>query len=303
MTNSVYIETAPDSIQIFLSTGDGAKKSTIRYCLKHCVTPYTDGGTYQNQDVWRLYELYVCRQNESGGFEPALPYPIVNGGEWECALQIEGTPDFHGGYHGYEHYTDITARADGHKLDLGTASRYEAMQFSFEQNSEIYRQGTKNELMATHRKQYCFTGDTLHLHQELVWQQDVTVKHAYMAMLPIRRTADNTDSGAPITDKIQTNLSTAVYDIAKIGHQTPLSSAEQQVSGVTEATVWSDTSHLKATMRLSGRLLPDNSFFVQNTPTYNKLYFSYTGHKNGHCTHLGETWALDSYYTVNMTQK
>lgn len=300
MNNKIFVQLEPKKIQLYIPIKSTEGTKYVQYCLRHFQKGYIDGGTYQNQNLWRLYELHVYEKEKSDGFRQVFPYAIVNGGEWECALQIAQTPDFHGGFHGYEHYTDVKAYADDKPIDCQEYKQIWVDKFEFCQNSEIYRQGTENEVLAIHIKRYCFMDGSLYLHQEILWQQSVKVLHAYMAMLPIRRTSDDTEDGQIITDSVKINSSDEIYDVAKIGHQTSISFAEKQMQNVTHAEIWSDVSKIKAEMYVSGNLLADNSFFVQNTREYNKFYFSYTGHKSGHLTYVGEKWKLDSQYKVYM---
>ena len=108
----MYLQTENDSINIYLHSPKGGADNFMKYTLRHFTVPFSDGGTYQNQNVWRLFELYSYKKTDDV-FKKELNYPIVNGGEWECAIRIKDTPDFHGGYHGYENTLSACFVADG----------------------------------------------------------------------------------------------------------------------------------------------------------------------------------------------
>ena len=87
--NSYAYENVGQELRIYLPGGDG----WFQYTLRHIAKPFTDGGTYQNQDLWRLHNLYLCRKT-SDGFERIYDFPLTTAGEWECAVKIEGTPHY-----------------------------------------------------------------------------------------------------------------------------------------------------------------------------------------------------------------
>ena len=297
----IFIETDTDRVNLYLSSPKGQKGSYAKYCLRHFTDDFRDGGTYQNQDIWRFYELYVGKIQENT-FQADFPYAILNGGEWECALRIGGTPDFHGGLHGYEHQKMVVAMADGQELTLGTQGSRWAEQVEFCQQSEIYRQGTRDEIIALHSKHYQFKDGKVMLHQELLWQQAVTVLYSYMAMLPIKRTSDNTPEGEVISDRVTIDGGKTVYDVGKEGHQTGISSVADHVRNVQHAKIWGEQSGICAELTINCDFKPCNNFFVQNTKEYNKFYFSFAGDGAGYQTTCGEKWILDTEYEIYRRQ-
>ena len=236
-------EEKEDEIGIYLPAGDGV----FRYSLKHIVKPFADGGTHQNQDLWRLHKTHLFTRM-GDDFLPVYDFPITNGGEWECAVRIVGTPDFHGGFHGYE------------KL-LSTSFRPEEECLFFSQESRIVLQGTENEPVAFHRKEYEFRDGAVFLKQYLEWERSVEIDRAFLTMLPIRRM----EGDFSITDTALWNGEE--YDIAKEGHKTPISSGCKEKG--TSLTVLGKKSGIRATVTSS----LEKSLFVQNTAAYNKIYF------------------------------
>ena len=300
--NNIILKKSGDAIEIYVFNSKSGNDNCVKYCLRNIKKPYTDGGTYQNQDLWRFHELYVCKMGADGYPEQRLSYPVVNGGEWECALQIDGTPDFHGGYHGYEYWKNVTMSADGAEIELKDNEWKTVKEFTFCQESEIYRQGTQDELMALHKKYYVFKDGAVSLHQEIIWKQSVKILYSYLAMLPVRRTSDDTPTGDVISDSIKVNDLPTVYDIKEVGHNTPVSNNYGEVIDVRSAEIWGKESGIVARLDIKCEYKPGNTFFVQNNPTYNKLYFSYAGGENGYITAKEEKWEIDTRYEIYCTQ-
>lgn len=299
MQNKMLIETDTDRVNLYVSHPKGRTGQYMQYCLRHFSDPYKDGGTYQNQDVWRLYEMYAYHTDSFGRLVQTKPYCILNGGEWECALRIDKTPDFHGGLHGYERQQSVFASVNAKDIILGKVSTPKVAEcFEFVQYSDIYRQGTRDEVIAKHVKHYMLKDGKLMLHQELEWKQEVTVLYAYMAMLPIKRTSDNTPEGEPISDYVMLNESDTVYDVRKIGHNTGISSVADHVRNVRYAKIWGASSGITAELHIHCPFLKSNNFFVQNTEAYNKFYFSYAGDGVGYTVHPGEKWEIDTQYEI-----
>ncbi|MBR1970399.1 MAG: hypothetical protein IKA17_08605 [Clostridia bacterium] len=295
----MFVKTTKDNVLVYVSSPKADDGCYVEYCLRHLVKPYTDGGTYQNQDLWRLYELYTYKEEENAIIKDK-PYCIINWGEWECALEIKDTPDFHGGFHGYEHLTKIVTKLDGKDFDFEKETDLtEAKKFEFIHYSNIYRQGTKDELVAEHVKHYTFENGYLSLKQELVWHQKVTILFAYLAMLPIRRTSDDTPAGEQLTDRVKIDKFDEIFDITKEGHNTKVSMQhEKELQNVSYAKIWGEKSGFTAEMTINCDYLPTNTFAVQNADCYNKLYFSYAGGGVGHTVKIGEKWQLETKYEI-----
>ncbi len=253
-----------NSIEIFMPAGDGC----FKFELRRIAIPYTDGGIRQNQDLWRLYELYLY---DKEGENRIYDFPICNKGEWECAVRIKDKPDFHGGYHGYEHLTDFEFLPRADKIE-------------FTQSSKIILQGTKNEVIADHKKHYLFEEGTLTLTQHLKWHKTLPVERSFITMLPIRRK----DGDFQITDTVL--MDGREYDVSMEGHGFP------HDNDVKTATVYGKESGIRVSVTVDF----DNLFFVQNTPAYNKFYF-----KNAYDRDIiaGEEWDTASVYLFDWRKK
>ncbi len=294
MAMKLLVEIGKDQIDLYLSHPKGRGNTYVKYRLAHLVKPFTDGGTRQNQDLWRLYEAYVYEKT-ADGMEQTLPYPIVSRGEWEAAIQVKDTPDFHGGYHGYELLTRVEATVDGTLISLDAPQFIWGTECTFLQESDLICQGTRDEVLARHIKRYRFAEGQLRLEQEVHWEKAVPVTKAFMAMLPIRRTADSTDAGIQITDWVTVNGESPAYDVSKIGHQTPISAGTGSEKDFHYAEIWGESSKLFARMSVEGDFPASRSFMVQNTPAYNKLYFAYA---RDHQTAVGEKWKITTKYEI-----
>ena len=258
------INKTDNSIEIFMPAGDGS----FKFELRRIAIPYKDGGIRQNQDLWRLFELYLY---DKEGQNKIYDFPICNSGEWELAVKIADTPDFHGGYHGYEHLTDF-----------GYLS-YED-KFEFWQDSKIYLQGTRDEHIADHKKHYLFENGKLTLTQYVKWYKDLPVDRSFITMLPVRRL----EGDFLITDTAL--YGDKEYDVSREGHDA------QHVKNITTARIFGKSSGIEMSVTVDF----DNEFFVQNTPAYNKFYF-----KNAYnrMINAGEEWNTKSVYEFDWRKK
>jgi len=252
-----------NELHIFLPGGEG----WFRYTLRHIVKPFTDGGTHQNQDLWRLHKLYLCQKTGSG-FDRIYDFPITNNGEWECAFKITDTPDFHGGFHGYEHQTAFTVTPHAKRLEIL-------------QDSEIYLQGTRKDLVALHRKHYRFENGELVLTQRVDWKRSVHINRAFLPMLPIRRSEGDFLICDTAYDQGQE------LDISREGHKTSLSCGCNEVRQM--LTVSGKQSGITASLTVER----PRKCFIQNTAAYNKLYFYYAQDSQ---VPEGDVWDSTAYY-------
>lgn len=295
--DKIFVEVKKDGIFLYIKNKKGKENSYIKYCLLHLRKPF-DGGVYQNFDLWRFYEAFTY-ERVGDEFVKTLPYPIVSAGEWECALCLCGTRDFHGGIHGYEHQKEYFAEADGEAVDLDTPKTFWADTFRFYQKSLIVKQGTLDEPVANHIKDYLFSEGGVTLSQEVLWLQDMDVAYAYLAMFPIRRTHDDTETGEVISDRAVTNLSDEVYDVGKLWHETDISPIKNAKSGVTWAKIWGSESGVTAEFSVLANDVPDsNIFFIQNNESYNKLYYSCAGNGTPYHASTGDKWHFKDRFEI-----
>ncbi len=301
MENKIFLQINTDCIDIYLSSEKGLKNSFLKYRLFHAVEPYKDGGVMQNRDLWRLYELYAFNYKD-GKMEQRFPFPLVSAGEWECAIKITNTPDFHGGFHGYERLTEVTLSADGKVIDITVPSSLWVNSVDFIQKSTIYKQGTLDDAVASHVKKYSFKKGALTLSQEIVFNSQYDISYAYLTMLPIRRTHNKRPDGIQISDRFSVNGEAAVYNITEIGHTTPYSPSPSPAPIVRSVKIWGEALGVTAEVSLSGNMTDSATFMVQNNETYNKLYFSHAGAGKSYLTKKDEKWETETVYEIYMTK-
>ena len=266
--SKLYLQTDGDHIYLYMNHEKGKENSYLRYDLHHCVVPY-EGGIYQNMNQWRLYELYAYELRD-GELVQTLPYMLINGGEWECAIQIKDTRDFHGGIHGYEHYKKVSAKINGEDFSFpGTPFEGWVDTFEFEQESIIIQQETENTPAAKHLKQYLFKDGKISLHQEVEWLYDCMLVNQFLTMYPIRRTSDDTPNGEQISDRLIFGGDPVAYDIGPEGHTNG-----KARTGITHAKIWGEELGLYSEVTVDYDQQPTDIFFVRNDATYNKMYFS-----------------------------
>ena len=297
MQEKILLKVRKDVLNIYVTSDKAVKDSYANYRLLHIVKPYNDGGIMQNQNLWRLYELFGV-EIKDGNVRNNPPYCIMNAGEWECAIAIAGTPDFHGGFHGYEHLTSVTLKADGKELDINEDADLWVDSVEFSQTSQMYKQGTKNEVVADHIKHYLFKDGGLTISQGVLWAQSLDVRFAYLSMLPFRRTHNNAPDGEQISDHLQVAGDPNVYDITNVGHDTPYSPPARPLGDVRKLKVWGEKSGFAAEVTIDGNFTDSATVMVQNNLNYNKVYFSFAGGGKPYITEKGESWKIRTVYEI-----
>lgn len=292
----IYLNIKNENIEIYLHHQNSVKENYMRYCLQHCKKPYicSDFEGYQNQDLWRLYSLYDYRLQDGDVPEAYTDYELVNAGEWECAIKIKNTDDFHGGLHGTERYKAIQCAVDSNPLNVFEDYSSWADKLEFYQQSEIYLQGTYDTVIAIHHKWYDFSKYGVTIRQSLEWKGAYTIEKAYLAMLPVKR---ESETGLSISDHAKIGESDKIYDVSKEGHEL---NGNNVIKNIKSAHIWGEKSGLYAHVEFLSELMATNSFYIQNNAMYNKIYFSYCG--DGYTTYAGETWETCSHYDIYRTK-
>lgn len=290
----IYVNIDNENVEIYLHHKNAVESNYMRYCLEHCKKPFvgSDFKSYQNQDLWRLMCLFDYYSKN--GEPPAChtEYELLNGGEWECAMRIKDTHDFHGGLHGSERYKKVSCMIDGVTADIFTNQSVWADNVEFYQKSDIFLQGTCNDVIAVHHKWYEFSENGVSVRQKIEWKGSFVIEKAFMAMLPIKR---ESESGISISDCARIDGSEKVFDVSKPGHEL---NGGETMSDVRYAEVWGEKSGIYAKVSFLSELSKTNTFFIQNNQMYNKVYFSYAGDGGKHTTYDGEIWETHSHYDV-----
>lgn len=268
----IKIKSMPGKIIFYLPVSGGYTEYAFEYSNRDF-----SGGTYENDDLWRLCEAFTCDDS----FMRTRTYSVLTRGEIECAIKIKDAQDFIGGVHGYEHLNLVHILVDGVQRNLDEVWELEADNIEFVQKSNLIKQATSNEVVAEHLKHYKINSLGITIDQKVIWNVAVEIDSAYLGMLPIRRTHNSTDTGTQVTNRFMATDDYLINDVSQTGH----SFANRRQAD--EATVWGTQS------KVSGKMMVNNEndykeMFCQNTQDYNKLYFAYV--PNGHITDDGETW-------------
>ena len=272
---AVYYGTSTNDNGLFLYFKTGYGK--LRYDFEH----------YYNVssvcDTWRVNSLYSVDD------ELNVRFQATTGGEWECAVRLDGRPDFSGGKaHGDEVTTSIFFIFDG--VPYTVADLADAKQIYFDdlkilEISALYDPNDDVTEIAEHSKEYQFEKDgTLILNQHLDWVINDTLSNCYLAMLTPSKT---------YTDKIY-------YDTDFL----PKSSISEYGShpGIKKATQYSNDKGFLCSMEITKYptgLPGGDSFNLRDNGggDYNKMYFDVCS--SGSIT-AGTRWTSQTIYRFNV---
>lgn len=267
-SNSVDPEIYLSETKAVITMGD-----TV-YTIEHEVTPYTDGGLYQNKDTWRIVD---CSINGLKAYQS---------GAWETAIQVEGLPDFMGTFHGYEGTDSVGFYADNKKITSGNFSANEVFVVV---RGKIFRHGTSDDVVATFTRLYTFKDGELKLNQKFNWLAEFELINAYLAMQPIKRTVNDNGTGSNITTTVLTDLDYKEYDISSVNSNLPI---KNYVNGVKFAQIWGNNVGASILVETEDG---DVDIYLWQAPQYNKIYFTYK--RNSHIA-IGDKWNFTTTYNV-----
>ncbi|KAB2335092.1 hypothetical protein [Bacillus mesophilum] len=288
---SVYVNYSETGKQfdVFLKSGEDNKFFKTEF--KYYNSPvFTDGGTYQNFDLWRLVKGYFGTFN---GTTFTQIDEFLNGGAWETAIKVDGYPDFSGTYHGYELMDSITYFVNGIETTFSVDKLFDCVEFEIIYKSRLIKQGTTSEAIANVARHYRFNKDGVTLRQQFKWLQTLTIASGNVAMLSAKRFAvQGNNTSKQITDRIITDFDYNTYDVSQDGHNTPISG--KLVNNVHYAKLWGKISGYYADVKVE---YDDDAiskkFNVSNSVSYNKLYFSYG---DGKVVNANEIWGMKAHF-------
>lgn len=291
--DKLYLDTTNGKISVFIRN---KKNDTfIGYELVREQKGLDQNTNSSNYDIWRLSN---ASQYRVGRFSKLLhDFSLTNRGEWELAVQEKGSNDFVGGSaHGDEIMTSVDLKVDNEDVKIEDALKYQSVNnVEFVVSSDLYRDNTmteegKVEKIGTHTKKYSFTIEGLTLEQEVTFDESMNIDRSYLGMLPILRK----DNGRQITDTAISNGDESERDVSEAGFQ-------QELVNANEATIKSEENGVYAKVEILEKSLDTPSvFFVSNSESYNKLYFSYV--EDGYSVNKGDTWAQTTRYTIETTK-
>lgn len=270
----------------------GAENTYFEYGIGYESKPYTDGGTYQNAELWRIVGGKMVELNTQTG-SVIKSDQVVNAGAWECAIEIDGLPDFHGTYHGYEKMDSIDMYTNNVKADINGVFNVWVDTFKIIYRSKLIKQGTEADYIADVLRIYEWGPDGLKLTQRYNWLQSFArIKNAYLTMLPILRWTNYQDpSSKLITDTAYTDLDFIEYDVSGTNFQPGINA---QIDNINQAVIYGTQSKISADVTVNYKNNQiKNMFNVSNAEQYNKFYYSYC---TGQGVNIGDKWEVESIF-------
>lgn len=239
-------DSSTESINIFVPRSTRGK--TVRYSMGHCI----DNSI--NSNVWRLMYVYDCKYHQVIG-------TVMNRrGEFECAIKLQGRPDFSGGYvHGDEIDQQVTFLCDGVvKTAANTSGFYN--EFRVVRNSILYDPVDNTTPIAEHGVEYIYTVNGLEINQSVKWLVDASLAGCYLAMLPILKTFSTyryDDTNFKKVENTQSNYSVTIPNAKSVTEYIDGISTTMEIDEYPTGLTGGDCA-----------LVTDN-----NGESYNKVYF------------------------------
>lgn len=267
------------------------KDTYLEFCLFHEVR------SADRCDVWRLYRVFDCRRNSDGSFTRLNSLPLVNTGEWECAIREANSADgfVGGGAHGNEMLQAAFLLVDGVRRELDNVGQFTCRTLQFVEQTTLYRYGTTGEELARHQRTYLFSADELRLFQTVEWAQSVDLGNAYLSMLPIVRTRGEeqvTEEGCYFGEG----------RVVECSDPSEMEDASTRRKGVHRADVWGRESGVSGGLEVVHRSpdLSGSTLFLSNATEYNKLYYDFSGSRT---VKRGEIWKIETVFRLDLAQQ
>lgn len=263
-----------ERLNIYIPTISGY----IRYNFAHNVD------SSRNSNCWIIHPLYAVTDNLTER------YAVTTSGEFECALKIDGAPDFMGGSaHGSEVATFIHVLVDGTEIAPSSITTLtECDEIRIIERSNLYDPNDETTLVAIHEKEYVWTKDKLIINQSVVWLVAENLRTSYLGMFPIAKTT---------IDNLMPNDTFKTIALPDDGYI--------RRTGIDSITAWSDTLGLVVTFSIpkwdiTGTDLQNVGEFQvtdNNGGAYHKMYYEC-------CTHgsvaVNDIWKATTEYTMQV---
>lgn len=269
----------------------------VRYRFYRQIQAFDGVHAMSQSDFWRLAEVDAVDANSIA----VVTKSLAENAEWDCAIRVTGAADHSGGVHGDE-LQDTTNFApyfllDGCKYAQDAVFDKQVKELTFVQESKIFFENTQN-VLCTRQKIMKVTKAGIKNYQKIVFKAAANLFTAWLFLAPIRRKANNDNTGAQITDTfirfpnyVPENVAeagfTQVYTDTKDGDQFIISSA---VSGVSVKVKLSNFNGM-----------PKPVTHLSSANFYNKLYFSAIDSRvANYTTQVGETWEVTSEMSIDV---
>lgn len=274
---------------IYLPCTDSTRLLRIRFYRQLIAF---DGAASQSQsDIWRLGAASLVESETFG-----VVSSVVQDGEWDTAIRVDGAADHSGGVHGDELQTSSYFLIDGIYYDQDFLIDKEIKELVYVQKSNIYFEHTQN-ILCERLKVMTVTKSGIHNYQKFIFKAVATLQTAWITMLPIRRKLGTLNDGANVTDTLIRFPGYELENVAETGFTQVYTPTEADYSYL----LFSKFSGIKAKVKfLSMKGLPAPNTHVSSAIQYNKLYFSAIyGRGQKYETKVDEVWELETEYTFD----
>lgn len=235
-----------------------------------------------NVNAWSTYHAY--HTDDSFGSQTDLTIS----GEWDCAVKLNGRPDFSGGNtHGDEIMSSIQAFLNGKPINYASLTSLTTFkELRIVQQSALYDPNDGVTKIADHAKEWIFTeADGMVLNQALNWTINATLDNCFLAMYPPNKTECN--RGMMDCDFVIETLESTNYTITK--------------EKVRKAFMYKTGGGLSAEVSIpvypEGLTGGDRATFSDNNGlSYNKLYFKVC---SGGTISSGDLWKSQTVYKLD----
>ncbi|MBQ3075271.1 MAG: hypothetical protein IJC26_04300 [Clostridia bacterium] len=258
----------------------------IEYNFVHSVVPE------KNCDIWRM--SVVNALDDKGAFLHRL---TKGAAEWEMAIRLKDRPDFIGGFnHGDEIGTEPTFILDGEEIAPQDVAEWRAFsKLEIKMDSIGFDPASPSEAVLSHRKEYVYDAEGVHLFQEVLWKKDAVLDgrlRSYLAMMPPLK-HDPKDESRPITD----SFAFGKAPLQKITH------LPVEEKGVFSFTVTGTECAYRFTMSVGDYApLYPNSYLALLTDNgkhmnYHKMYIAFAGGAEEPVP-AGTKWQASTHYRI-----
>ncbi len=285
--NGVYVESHTDHFLFYIKGTKMDSNKWLRYRFE-----YWNGIGINNGQGW---VLGVVDAVEKVGNSWNVIYPVVKAGEWEMALRLDGRPDFIGcKQHGSEINFYEKFYIDGTQWTPNESSFW-CKEIKVIEKSTMYDPTDEVTVVGTHRKAYSINHERIQILQKIKWDSALTMGNndVYIAMLPIIRGNDAT-TAFQITSKAYNDDTYEEIDVSSASHSARTAKHEPD-----KWTLYSNVTGISASIEsISDNKLVGANSFVQNSASYNKVYFNACS--PAYITSVGEVWENEITYHLNI---
>ncbi|MDT6941952.1 hypothetical protein RI570_21470 [Brucella pseudogrignonensis] len=227
----------------------------------------------KQSDVWRLSGVYIAPRVSPLSIPIGAALQVLEAqSEVEFAVKQAGKPDFMGGLaHGYEKQFSTFMLVDGKMANMtpGGDTTIAAKQVEVVSKSTIYEYGSDPlKPVGIVSKRWKFEYPWVEISTHVTWSADLDVDACYLAMLPVKRLAN--DGVTQVTDTAIRSPEWVLEDVSTAGF-------EQVITQADRYRIWGGTGYSAEVEMLEGWDQLNRKSYISNSPGYNKIYFDRYG--------------------------